>query len=88
MYFLYMIKNTQNKLYIGVTKNIQQRLSEHNSKRGALFTSYTPNYKLVFLEEYENLALARRREIQLKKWSREKKEFLITRFSSGLETRM
>ena len=33
--------------------------------------------KLVYLEEYENLEVARRREKQIKGWSRIKKEKLI-----------
>lgn len=88
MYFLYMIKNSANKLYIGVTENPDKRINYHNSKRGAKFTKYTTDFSNVFLEEYETLADARKREIQIKKWSRKKKEFLIDKYNEGLETKM
>jgi putative endonuclease len=77
MYFVYMLKNSANKLYIGVTDNPERRLSEHNSERGAQFTSHIPTYNIVFLEIYSTLTEARKREIQIKKWRRDKKEALI-----------
>jgi len=83
-----MIKNSANKLYIGITENPQARVNYHNQKIGACFTKYIPDFKIVFLEEYENLTLARQREIQLKKWSRIKKEFLINKCRQGLETKL
>ena len=67
MSFVYIIKNSADKLYVGITDDPQQRLSEHNSQRGAHYTSRIPTYKIVFLEEYKNLAKARKREIQIKK---------------------
>jgi len=80
-----MIKNSSNKLYTGVTENPKKRLATHNSLRGAKFTKYTPNFKIVFLEKYKNLQQARKREIQIKKWRREKKEILIERYKNNLE---
>jgi putative endonuclease len=87
MHFLYMIKNSSNKIYIGVTENPEKRLAIHNSKRGAQYTKRISDFKIVFLEEYENLQQARKREIQIKKWSRSKKEMLIERYKNGLETK-
>ena len=83
-----MIKNSIGKLYIGVTDDPQQRLFEHNSKRGAKFTKYRSDFKIVFLEKYESLDKARQREIKIKKWRRDKKEFLISRYQKGLETKV
>jgi putative endonuclease len=88
MHFLYMIKNSSNKLYVGVTENPEKRLATHNSLRGAKFTKYLPDFKIFFLEKYENLQQARKREIQIKKWSRSKKEILIERYKNGLETKI
>jgi len=88
MHFLYMIKNSSDKLYVGVTENPEKRLKTHNSLRGAQFTKYVPDFKIVFLEEYENLQQARKREIQIKKWSRSKKEMLIERYKNNLPTKI
>jgi putative endonuclease len=83
-----MIKNSVDNLYIGITKNPYDRVKYHNQKRGAKFTKHIPNFKIVFLEKYENLQQARKREIQIKKWRRDKKEVLIERYTLGLETRL
>jgi len=83
-----MIKNSANKLYIGITTNPEERVTYHNQKRGAKFTKYIPNFQIVFLEKYETLAEARKREIQIKKWRREKKEILIDKFQKDLPTKL
>lgn len=38
MYFVYMIRNTDGKLYVGISVNPERRLLTHNTKRGAYFT--------------------------------------------------
>ena len=72
-----MIKNSIGKLYVGITENPVDRISYHNQKRGAKFTKYVPDFNIVFLEQYRTLAEARKREIQIKKWRRERKKFLL-----------
>jgi len=83
-----MIKNESGDLYIGITENLNNRLNYHNSNKGAEFTKRKSKFKIVFSEQYETLTQARKREIQLKKWSRIKKEFLIEKFSKGLVTKI
>ena len=85
MRYVYMIKNKKDRLYIGVTKDLDKRLFYHNNGRGAEFTK-SGKYKIVFSEKYLNLSDARKREIQIKKWRRDKKEMLIERFKKGLST--
>jgi putative endonuclease len=87
MYFVYMIKNDFEKLYVGITENPKARLHYHNSKMGAKFTKGKAKFKIVFLEEQENLAQARKREIQIKKWRRDKKEKLIDLYNKNIPTR-
>lgn len=86
MYFIYMIRNSHNDLYIGITKNLEQRLAYHNNNRGAQFTKRNSLFKIVFLEKYPTLAAARNREVQLKKWHREKKDMLIEKYNEGAPT--
>lgn len=87
MFFVYMTRNNLNKLYVGVSSNPEKRLHDHNMKRGALFTK-TGVYQTVFKEEHATLKEARQREIQIKKWSRVKKDKLIERYSKGLPTKI
>jgi putative endonuclease len=87
MSFVYMIKDSANKLYVGVSENPEQRVKNHNSGRGAAFTK-TGVFRIVFIEEYKTLHEARKRELQIKKWRREKKEFLIDQYLKRLETKL
>lgn len=86
MHFVYMIKNTYDDLYVGITDNPTKRLRYHNQKRGAEFTKRNSPFEIVFIEEHSTLAEARQREIQLKKWRRDKKETLIVKYVAGLPT--
>ncbi len=88
MYFVYMIKNDFGKIYVGVTRDTDERIRTHNTDRGAQFTKGKAKFHLVFKEKYGTLAEARRREIQIKKWRREKKEILIEQFRKCLPTKM
>ncbi len=87
MFYVYMVKNAGDKLYVGISENLSKRVYTHNTKQGALFTK-TGNFQIVFYEEYLTLTEARKREIQIKKWRREKKENLIERFNQGLSTKL
>lgn len=88
MYFVYMIKNDFEKLYVGMTDNPNGRIIYHNTDRGARFTKGKAKFRMVFSEGYVTLTEARRREIQIKKWRREKKEMLIERYHKGLSTKL
>ena len=77
-YYVYIITNKHNTvLYIGVTNDIVRRIYEH--KNGLLdgFSKKYNLYKLVYLEEYNNVNDAISREKQLKGWKRERKNQLI-----------
>src|SRR3989442_12834829 len=78
MYFVYIIRTLCNTLYIGVTESLDLRISTHNSGSGAEWTKAHRGARLVYSEAHATLGSARKREIQLKKWSRAKKEARIT----------
>ena len=86
MTFVYMIKDNMGNLYIGVSNNPTKRLHDHNHKQGAVFTN-DGNFRIVFLEKHSTLKEARSREVQIKKWRREKKEMLVVKYEQGLETK-
>jgi putative endonuclease len=56
----------------------------HNAGRGPAFTSNRRPVTLVFTEPHSTRASAVRRERQLKRWSRAKKEALIDGDLAGL----
>jgi len=86
MPFVYMARNN-NKLYVGISKHPHFRLEEHNTQRGSVFTK-SGDFKIVFQEKHSALSEARKREIQIKNWRREKKERLIERYRQGLPTKI
>jgi len=88
-YFVYITTN-ENKttLYIGVTNNIQNRLSQHYFDSQNFKKSFAGKYNcyyLLFYEGFEDINAAIAREKEIKKWRREKKEILITSFNPNRE---
>ena len=78
-YYIYILTNQNNNvLYIGMTNNLERRIYEHKNK---LFKGFTEKYnvnKLVYYEHTFDVSSAIRREKEIKKWRREKKNALIT----------
>ncbi len=78
-YTVYILKCKDRSLYVGCTNNVQERIKEHNnSKKGAHYTKIRRPVILMHIEEYTTLKEARKRELEIKKWRREKKLKLIT----------
>lgn len=66
MTFVYVIRSLKDgRFYVGLTSNVQRRLSEHNAGRTRSTKGYSP-WELFFIEEYETLSEARNREVYLK----------------------
>ncbi len=78
-YFIYILRTSSDTLYIGQTNNLEKRLKEHENKttKSAKYIRYFQSFELVYSEIYNSRVEAMRREIQLKKWTRSKKEALI-----------
>jgi len=78
MFYTYIMTNKRkNVLYTGVTGDLQWRVYEHKHKLIKGFTSKYNVNQLVYYEEYQYVEDAILREKQIKRWRREKKEFLI-----------
>jgi putative endonuclease len=78
MYYVYIVSNWMNTvIYIGVTNNLERRLSEHRRKVNKGFTSKYHINKLVYYDSTNDIRAAIAREKQLKRWSRKKKTTLI-----------
>ena len=77
-YYLYILSNKKNgTLYIGVSNNLERRMFEHKNKLVKGF-SYRYNLdKLVYLEVFQYVEDAIKREKNMKKWKREWKINLI-----------
>ena len=77
MWYVYILKCSDDSFYTGHTNNLSERLERHNSRRGSShIASRLPAY-LIWYEECEHETDAIKREKQIKKWSRAKKLALI-----------
>lgn len=66
MFYVYILKSEKDKsIYIGSTKDLEKRLSDHNAGRMKYTKSHTP-FKLVYYEAYLLEKDARHREQNLK----------------------
>lgn len=78
MYYVYILKCSDNSYYTGITWNLEKRLEEHNTENKCLFTKSRRPVKLIHSESYKDKSAAAKREKKLKGWSRKKKEKLIS----------
>ncbi len=76
-FFIYILQCKDNTLYTGSTKDINNRLSQHNNSNGAKYTKYRRPCNLVYSEEFKTRGDAIRRELEIKKLSRKEKLELI-----------
>jgi len=76
-WFVYILECVDGSYYVGMTWKPELRYDQHLSGLGGKYTAKHPVRRLVYLEEYEDLELARIRERQIHGWSRIKKEKLI-----------
>ena len=83
--FVYILSSHNRRLYIGVTSNLEGRISEHKEGRIAGFTKTYKINQLVYYEDYPDMLSAIAREKQLKGWTREKKIRLILKMNHGWE---
>jgi putative endonuclease len=72
-----MLECADGTLYTGWTTNPERRITEHNAGKGALYTRWRRPVELRYLEEASDRPAAQRREIAIKKLTREKKLLLV-----------
>lgn len=78
IYYVYIVKCSDNSYYTGLTNDVERRVNEHNS--GLNPESYTHirrPVELVFCYEFNDVNQAIIFEKQIKGWSRKKKEAII-----------
>lgn len=77
-YYVYILASRYSRiLYIGVTRDIRKRVYIHKEMSEESFTKKYRVTRLVYFEEYDNVANAIIREKAMKKWNRSWKIRLI-----------
>ena len=83
--YFYILRLKSGQLYIGSTRDVDQRYKDHQSGKGCRTTRLDPPKALLYTEEFNTLTKAQKRENQVKKWTRAKKEMLAAGDPSKLQ---
>jgi putative endonuclease len=81
---VYFLRLRSGQLYIGSSTNLHQRLRDHANGKACRTTRLDSPAALLRVESVASFTDARRREAQLKSWSRAKKEALVRGDSPAL----
>jgi putative endonuclease len=78
-YYTYIVANRSRVIYVGITNNIERRVSEHRKQAVPGFTATYRCDRLVWFERYSTPSAAIAREKELKGRRRARKIELIER---------
>jgi len=81
MYYVYIVRCSDDTLYTGIATELERRIEEHNGNtdKGAKYTRTRRPVILVYSEEYIDRSSASKREYEIKKkMSRAQKLKLIS----------
>lgn len=77
-WYVYIARARTGRYYTGITIDAQARLAKHNSGKGAMFAIEQGPFELVYCSSpFKTKPEARLREIQIKGWTKAKKEKLV-----------
>ncbi len=82
-WYLYLLRCADGTLYCGITTDVDKRLQQHRSGKGAKYTRGRAPLELVYTEECGNHSAALKREYLVKQLSREEKQKLIKANTPG-----
>jgi putative endonuclease len=78
MFSVYILQCADKTLYVGSTNDLAKRVYQHNNlKSGAHYTKIRRPVVLVHSEKYRTLGKARKREAEIKSWTRAEKIALM-----------
>ncbi len=77
MFYFYIFRCKDGTLYSGSTKNIGAREQLHNCGQGSKYVWARGGGRIIYFEKFKSLGKAMRREVEVKKWPRQKKKLLI-----------
>ena len=80
-FWVYIMSSRTGTLYTGMTGFFDMRISQHKSGEIDGFTKKYKCDRLVYYELYDDVYVAKRRELQLKGWRKAKKIALIERMN-------
>ena len=76
-WFLYLVRTEDNKLYTGITTDVERRFHQHQSGKGAKALRGKGELRLAFSGEVGEHSLALRLEYRIKQLTKRQKERLV-----------
>ncbi len=76
-WYVYILECENGTFYTGLTDNLQRRFSEHASGKGGNYTERNRPEEMLYYETFDTRTSAEKREKQIKRWTRDKKNALI-----------
>ncbi len=76
-FFVYLLECRDKTFYCGYTTDLAKRLANHNKGIGSKYTKRRRPVRMIYSEELPSLSAALKREHEIKKFSRTRKEELV-----------
>lgn len=76
-WYFYLARCADDSLYAGICVDLDARLQKHNTGRGAKYTRARLPVEFVYSETHPDQSSALKREAEVKRWSRGRKEALL-----------
>lgn len=83
-WLVYLIRCSDGTLYTGITTDIERRLREHATGKGAKYFRGREPVELLYLEEGHDRSSASKREIAIKRLKRTEKDLLPASATNSL----
>ncbi len=79
VWYVYLAQCADETLYAGITTNLSRRLKQHNGelRGGARYTAGRRPTEFVWIEKVDNRSLAQKREVEVRRLSRNQKLQLV-----------
>ncbi|MFZ2804107.1 MAG: GIY-YIG nuclease family protein [Patescibacteria group bacterium] len=75
---VYILRCADRSLYTGISTDVETRVKRHNAGQGAAYTRSHRPVLLVWTEEAKSESDARKREAEIKRWTKTDKELFLT----------
>ncbi|MFW6040654.1 MAG: GIY-YIG nuclease family protein [Thermoplasmatota archaeon] len=82
MWYLYILRCSDDSLYTGITTDIQRRLKEHREGEGSKYVRSRLPCRIVYKEKLDGRSDALKRESDIKSLSKKEKERLVSKNDS------
>ena len=76
-WYVYILRCSDKSLYTGISNHLEERIKKHNAGKGAAYTRSRKPVALVWKQRVATESRARKREAEIKSWSRGEKLKLV-----------